>query len=112
MLTTTPNAIIIFALASGRPAYTIQDRNAAQRMLVGLSAPYLAELSRPAVHCARRRHLRSAAFGMTRRSTDNHPQPIVAGALLFPALRWNSLPADLHLCRRLPLHDTSLSQQI
>ena len=86
-------------MASGRQADTIQDRDAGQQnCLRGLAPPYLNELCRPVVHLTGRRHLRSAASG----KLDVQKQPLVAGTLLFPVRRLETvyLPSSCRSWRR------------
>jgi len=99
-----------FALASGRPADKIQDRDAGQQCLRGLVPPYLAELCQSVVELAGRQHLRSAASGKLSvqwtATTIGRRNFAVSGPDI-----WNSLPSYQRTCvfrhcRRQLLHDT------
>jgi len=66
------------------------------KCLRGLAPPYLAELCRPVVHFAGRRHLRSAASG----KLDVQRTATAIGRRNFAVSgpeTWNSLPAELRL---------------
>jgi len=59
------------ALAFGRPADTIKDRDAGEQCLQGLAPPYLAELCQPVVHLTGRRHLRLISLKTCAKFTYN-----------------------------------------
>jgi len=83
--------IITSSISSPSPPYRLARWN-------WLAAPYLAELCRPVVHLAERRHLRSAASGkldVQRTATDRRSFTVSGPEI------WNSLTADLRLSKLL-----------